>query len=123
MGLLRHGVLEDDHGADRRLALDVRDVEALDPHRQALEVDALAQLLERLDAAEALALAVGGVALERELGVLLGEVLAGAASRPRRAARTSTVEPRRSERYSASASVGPASGGTTMSGGMAGALP
>ena len=42
---------------------------------------------------------------------------------PRRAARTSTLEPRSSERYSANASVAPASGGTTISGGIAGALP
>ena len=47
--LLRHRVLEDDHRADHRLALDVRDVVALDPQRQALEVQRLAQLLERLD--------------------------------------------------------------------------
>ncbi len=38
-------------------------------------LSALAKLLERLDAAEARALAVGGVALERQLGVLLGELL------------------------------------------------
>ena len=35
-------------------ALDVRDVEALDPERQALEVERLAQLLERLDAPQPL---------------------------------------------------------------------
>jgi hypothetical protein len=41
-------VLKDDHRADRRLGLDVRDVVALDPDRQTLEVERLAELLERL---------------------------------------------------------------------------
>ena len=54
--LLRHAVLEHDHRADDLLALDVRDVEALDPDRQRLEVQRLAQLLERLDATQPLRL-------------------------------------------------------------------
>ena len=76
--LLRQGVLEDDHRADRRVLLDVRDVEALDPDREALEVQRLAELLERLDAPRALALGLGGVLDERQLGVLARELLQAA---------------------------------------------
>src|SRR4051794_8066984 len=46
--LLRGRILEDNHRADRLRSLDVRDVETLDPQRQALQVEPLAQLLERL---------------------------------------------------------------------------
>ena len=53
VGVLRLAVDEHDHRRDDRLALDVRDVEALDPERQALEVQALAQLLERGSRGEA----------------------------------------------------------------------
>ncbi len=59
--VLRLPVHEHDHRRDDRLALDVRDVEALDPQRQALEVQALAELLERSDAAQPLGLAARGV--------------------------------------------------------------
>src|SRR5204862_6145612 len=82
--LLRHGVLEDDHRADRRRLLDVRDVEALDSNRQALEVELLAELLERLDTPEPLPLRLGGVLLERELGVLGGKLLEPALLAPAR---------------------------------------
>ena len=54
--LLRHSVLKDDHRAHVVLAHHRRDVEALDPERQRLEVQHLAQLLERLDPAQALQL-------------------------------------------------------------------
>ncbi len=73
--LLRHRVLEDDHRPDGRLGLDVRDVEALDPDRQALEVERLAQLLERLDAAQPALLRLEQVRLESEPCVLVGETL------------------------------------------------
>ena len=73
--LLGHGVLEHDHGADRRLALDRRDVEALDADRQALQVERLPELLERLDSPEAGPLRLHRLGLEREARVLLGELL------------------------------------------------
>jgi hypothetical protein len=50
MRLLGHRILEDHHRPHRRRLLDVGDVEALDPDRQALEVELLAELLEGLDA-------------------------------------------------------------------------
>jgi len=68
--VLRLAVDEDGHRRDDGLALDVRDVEALDPDRQALEVQHLAQFLERGDALGAPRLAHGRVRLERELRVL-----------------------------------------------------
>ena len=68
--LLRHPVLEDDHRADDLLALDVRDVEALDPQRQALEVERLTQLLQRRNSPQSLLLRDEGLGLERELRVL-----------------------------------------------------
>ena len=73
--LLRHRVLEDDHRADHRLALDVRDVVALDPQRQALEVQRLAQLLERLHPPQPLALGLDDLRLEREPRVLGRQLL------------------------------------------------
>ena len=72
--VLRPAVLEHRHRGDDRLALDVRHVEALDPQRQALEVEALAQLLEGSDAPQPLRLAARGVGLEREPRVLDGEL-------------------------------------------------
>ena len=72
--LLRHRVLEDDHRADDLLPLDVRDVVALDPERQALEVQRLTQLLERLDPAETLLLRRHRLRVERDLGVLRREL-------------------------------------------------
>ena len=68
-------VLEDDHRADGILAHRVRDVVALDAERQRLEVQRLAQLLERLDAPRALLLGRGLLADERLLRVLVGELL------------------------------------------------
>ena len=75
MALLGDAVLEHDHRAHDLLALDVRDVEALDPDRQRLEVERLAQLFERLDASGALALGDEGLRFERKRGVLLRELL------------------------------------------------
>src|SRR4051794_11662287 len=72
---LRHRVLEDDHRADDLLPLDVRDVEALDANRQRLEVERLAQFLERLDASRAPRLGDKRLGVERELRVLLRELL------------------------------------------------
>ena len=78
MRLSRDAVLEDDHRADDLVALGVRDVEALDPQRQRLEVERLAELFERLDAAQALRLRDDRLGGERELGVLLRELLKAA---------------------------------------------
>ena len=75
MRLLRQRVLEDDHRADGRLPLDVRDVVALDPDREAFEVERLAQLLERLDPPQALLLGLRDLRLEREPCVLGRELL------------------------------------------------
>ena len=73
--LLRQAVLEDDHRGDGRLLLDVRDVVALDPQRQALQVERLAELLERLDAPEPLLLGGRGLGLQRDARVLGRQLL------------------------------------------------
>ena len=73
--LLRQPVLEDDHRADVVLPHRGRDVEALDPERQRLEVERLAQLLERLDAPQPALLALREVAREHVERVLVGEPL------------------------------------------------
>ena len=73
--LLRRRVLEDDHRADRRCLLDVRDVVALDPQRQALEVERLAELLERLDPAQPRLLRRGAFGLEGKPCVLGRQLL------------------------------------------------
>ena len=70
MRVLRPPVHEDGHRRDDRLALDVRDVEALDADGEALEVQHLAELLERGDAPRPRGLADGSVGLEREPRVL-----------------------------------------------------
>ena len=70
MRLLRLRVDEHGHRGDDVAPLQVRDVEALDPHRQALEVEALAQALERLDPAQPLLLGRRRLVRERELRVL-----------------------------------------------------
>jgi hypothetical protein len=62
--LLRQPVLEDDERADVVLPHRGRDVEALDAEGQRLEVQRLAQLLERLDAAQTALLALREVARE-----------------------------------------------------------
>ena len=74
MRALRLGVDEDRHRGDDLAPLDVRDVEALDPHRQALEVERLAQLLERLDTPLPALLARREVVLQREPRILLREL-------------------------------------------------
>ena len=74
MRLLRYRVLEHDHRRDGGRALDRRDVEALDPDRQALEVQRLAELLERLHATGPSLLGGERRGFEREAGVLLGEL-------------------------------------------------
>ena len=56
------------------LAADVGDVEALDPHRQLLHAERLAQRGEALDPALAAVLAAQPVLVEGELGVALGEL-------------------------------------------------
>ena len=58
VGLLRDALLEHDHRRHRGLLAEVRDVEALDPQRQRLEVQHLAQLLERAEPAQPRALAL-----------------------------------------------------------------
>ena len=72
--LLRDPVLEHHHRADDLVPLDVRDVEALDPERQALEVERLAQLLERVDAAQLLLLRDEQLRVEGEPCVLGGQL-------------------------------------------------
>ena len=72
--VLRPAVLEDDHRGDDRASLDVRHVEALDPDRQALEVQDLTELLERGDAPRALLLSQHRVGLERQPRVLAGQI-------------------------------------------------
>jgi hypothetical protein len=74
VGLLRHRVLEHDHGAYGLLSLDRGDVEALDANRQALEVQALPQLLERLHPPQARALRLDSGRLERDPRVALREL-------------------------------------------------
>ena len=75
MRLLRQPILEDDQRADVVLAHRGRNVEALDPDRQRLEVERLAQLLERLDAAQAPLFSLGEVAREDVQRVLVGKPL------------------------------------------------
>jgi hypothetical protein len=72
--LLRLGVDEHRHRGDDVAALEVRDVEALDPDREALEVERLPQALERLDPAQPLLLCGGRLVRERQLRVLGGEL-------------------------------------------------
>ena len=72
--LLRLRVDEHGHRGDDVAPLQVRDVEALDPHRQALEVERLAQALERLDPAQSLLLGRRRLVGERQLRVLGGEL-------------------------------------------------
>ena len=84
MGAAGLGVDEHGHRRDDLAALDVRDVEALDPHGQALEVERLAELLERLDPALPLLLGGRGVVLEREPRVLLRELREAALLAPLR---------------------------------------
>ena len=74
VGTLGDRLLEHHHrGHSVRLA-QVGDVEALDPHRQRLQVEVLAQLLQRLDAAGARALRDQPVVLERHLGIAPGQL-------------------------------------------------
>src|SRR5207248_11661188 len=70
--LLREAVLEDDHRADVVLPHRRRDVVALDPQWQRLEVERLAKLLERLDAPRALLLSLRLLTAERVHRVLVG---------------------------------------------------
>ena len=95
VGLPRQRVLEDDHRADRILAHRVRDVVALDAERQRLEVQRLAQLLERLDAPRALLL--GRRLLGRRARAARSRRRAPAAAASRRARRRA---PRRARRAS-----------------------
>src|SRR6266487_2499617 len=73
--LLRRRILKDDHRADRLGGLDVRNVEALDPQRQAFEVQRLAQLLERLDPPQPLLLGLVALRVEGEPRVLRRQLL------------------------------------------------
>ena len=74
VGLLRRAALEDDHRRDGVRAAEVRDVEALDPHRQGVEPERGLQPVERLDALLAPALGLELLLVEREPRVALGEV-------------------------------------------------
>ncbi len=56
------------------LAAEVGDVEALDPHRQLLHAERLAQVGQRLDPALAAVLAAQPVLVEGEAGVALGQL-------------------------------------------------
>src|SRR5205823_12820106 len=60
---------------DDLLTLDVRDVEALDADRQRFEIERLPELFERLDTPRPLALGDERLGFERQLGVLLRELL------------------------------------------------
>ena len=55
-------------------AAEVRDVEALDPHRRHVEPERLLQALERLDATLAAALGAQALLVERQARVALGEL-------------------------------------------------
>jgi len=69
MRLLGHAVLEDDHRADVVLSHHGRDVEALDPNGQRLEVEHLPQLFERLHPPQPLELRLLGLGRECMTGV------------------------------------------------------
>ena len=75
VGLLGNAVPKHDHRPDVVLSHRRRDVEAFDPDRQRLEVQHLAQLLERLDSAQALELRLLGIGRERVPRVLGSELL------------------------------------------------
>ena len=77
--LLGHAALEDDHGAHDVLLAEVGDVVALDAQRQALEAEAVAQALERLDARRAAARQALDLGLRGQLGVALRQLAAGGA--------------------------------------------
>ena len=70
LGLLRQPVLDHHHGTDHVGALDVRDVEAFDPHQRDRQLEGLLQFLERLGPHGQIAGAPGFVQLEGVLGVL-----------------------------------------------------
>ena len=74
IGLLRRAALEHDHRGDGVRAADVRDVEALDPHRQRVEPERALQPVERLDALLAPALGLELLLVEREPRVALGQL-------------------------------------------------
>ena len=98
----RLAVDEDRHRGDDLAPLDVRDVEALDPERQALEVERLAELLERLDPPLAALLGRARVVLERQPGVLVRELgeapLLAALRRPHLDPRAAEIAEERRER-------------------------
>ena len=74
IALLRRAALEHDHRRDGVRAADVRDVEALDPHREGVQVQRGLQAVERVHALLALALGLELLLVERELGVALGQL-------------------------------------------------
>ncbi len=74
VGLLRRATLEHDHARDGVRAHQRRDVEALDPQRDRVEVERLLEAVERLDALLATALGAELLLVDRELRVALGEL-------------------------------------------------
>ena len=111
IALLRRAALEDDHRRDGVRAADVRDVEALDPHRQRVQAERLLEAGQRVHALLAAALGLELLLVEREPRVALGEIedaalaaaLGGAdLDRRRRAARPAAgrARPARSPRPS-----------------------
>ena len=92
------------------LAADVGDVEALDPHRQLLHPQHLAQRGQRLDPAGAAVLAPQPVLVEGEAGVALGQLaqaaLVAALGRPHLDRRAAALAQRLGEDAGALAQVG-----------------
>ena len=74
IALLRRAALEHHHRRDGVGAADVRDVEALDPHRQRVQLQRLLEPVQRVDALLAPALGLELLLVEREPRVALGEV-------------------------------------------------
>ncbi len=71
LALALQAVLEDDHGGDHVVTLEVRDVVALDPQRGAVQVEGLGDLLQRTRARGQVGGALGLVQREGLLGVAL----------------------------------------------------
>ena len=120
IALLGRAALEDDHRGDGVGAADVRDVEALDPHRQDVHLQRGLEPVDRVDALLAPALGLELLLVEREPGVALGEVEDAALAAALGGA-ISTGPPRRSARSSARSSGSEPSASsccTTTSAGM-----
>ena len=118
--VLRTAVDEDGHRGDDRLALDVRDVEALDRARGRLSRFSTSRSSSR--AAIRFDLAASRTAVSASSASCAFSAASSTSRRfsPRSGVRTTTREPRRSPRNSASGSTSSISGGTSTSGGTLG---